>query len=536
MTAPKDRKNPYGLRRDQDHAEIFKLHEGVLRAITSAAYTESEPATAEAGIECKEWSGVHVAFDVPDGVTNTFPAFARVRPWRYYSTMLGNELLGVAQGRWIPGSIAYIPINLLALALAGYSRDHVWATRDCEKMFFQVVDLYNEEDEDIYPDWFVWQAYGYTEVDAPHDVVVSSPSSGSGGSGGGGTAATEATHDLVVKAKGPQIMTEAKAFDGGVLPNVVAEGDAARLAATLYGIPYSMLVNKDGSDSPIVLHDDAISAANGGTATLMQGMEAKDFDGAIFPSDVAEGDAVRPAASLMGVPYSMLVNEVGDKTPMVSQDDAITAGVGTIGLVTMLEARTALPTAVAQGDAARPIADLYGRQMGAAFELASQSDRTGEIRPLNNKYITGTEFHDTTIADNVSHYWPSEAGALMDSWKDWDAQLYVIGGLEGENSAKIDVYMEVSSGMEIGDTRYWDDASLSGYVVGSMTTPADEEQTIRELGETSLISSTGTTAASRVIDFDNLNIKYWRLRYIVTLFDPDDDNAEFHVTPRRKAL
>jgi hypothetical protein len=87
-----------------------------------------------------------------------------------------------------------------------------------------------------------------------------------------------------------------------------------------------------------------------------------------------------------------------------------------------------------------------------------------------------------------------------------------------------------------GVARYWDDGSLAGYVVGSATTPANGDQTIRQLGETSIISSVGDTLASRVIDWDNLNVKYWRLYWEVTLFAPATDNAEIHINPRRKAL
>jgi len=106
---------------------------------------------------------------------------------------------------------------------------------------------------------------------------------------------------------------ETKAFDGAVLPNVVdTEGDAARLALSLYGVTYIMPVSEDGSETPLVAHDTPISAANGGSSGFAGMGETKDFDGGAFPNVVdTEGDAARLALSLYGVQYVMLVNEDG---------------------------------------------------------------------------------------------------------------------------------------------------------------------------------------------------------------------------------
>ena len=60
----------------------------------------------------------------------------------------------------------------------------------------------------------------------------------------------DATQDSPISADGPQIMAEAKDFDGAALPNTVAEGDAVRPAVSLSGVGFAMLVSKDGSQSP----------------------------------------------------------------------------------------------------------------------------------------------------------------------------------------------------------------------------------------------------------------------------------------------
>jgi len=66
----------------------------------------------------------------------------------------------------------------------------------------------------------------------------------------GGGAALDATHDSAVIATGPQVMAEAKDFDGAAFSGPVAEGDATRPAASLSGVQYVMAVNKDGSGQP----------------------------------------------------------------------------------------------------------------------------------------------------------------------------------------------------------------------------------------------------------------------------------------------
>jgi len=64
-------------------------------------------------------------------------------------------------------------------------------------------------------------------------------------------------HGSTVIDHGIQPLYEAKDFDGSALPNAVTEGQAARPASTLSGIPFAFLVNEDGSKSPIATDDSA---------------------------------------------------------------------------------------------------------------------------------------------------------------------------------------------------------------------------------------------------------------------------------------
>jgi hypothetical protein len=56
----------------------------------------------------------------------------------------------------------------------------------------------------------------------------------------------DAIHADVVKAAGPQLMRESKTVDGSTLPNVVAEGQPVRSAATIWGGDLGVAVSPDG--------------------------------------------------------------------------------------------------------------------------------------------------------------------------------------------------------------------------------------------------------------------------------------------------
>jgi hypothetical protein len=157
-------------------------------------------------------------------------------------------------------------------------------------------------------------------------------------------------------------------------------------------------------------HDEAISGS-----PILIGVEAADFDGAALPNAVdAEGDAVRLKASLSGVQYYMPVNENGSATPLapegtaagegfqISLDDGTdsvfaqgdtTGNLRAVGSVAHdavdsgdpvkigFQAITALPTAVAGSDRVNSVADVYGRQMTAPYDLTNQADRITRENP-----------------------------------------------------------------------------------------------------------------------------------------------------------
>lgn len=107
-----------------------------------------------------------------------------------------------------------------------------------------------------------------------------------------------------------------------------------------------------------VAHDAALPASS---MMVITGCEAKDFDGAALPRAVStEGDAVRCAATLSGVPYVMLVSEDGSLTIYQVEDAAHVSGHAGIQMLTVRQ-DTAAALAGTDGDYQPPITDATGR-------------------------------------------------------------------------------------------------------------------------------------------------------------------------------
>lgn len=142
----------------------------------------------------------------------------------------------------------------------------------------------------------------------------------------GATWSPAAYHGYTLADAGPQVMGEAKTYDGSAMPNSVTEGTPVRWALSPYGINYNMPVIQDGSESAIITHDAIINAANGGRAVLLQGFEGRSVQAAA----VAEGDGTRAMANLYG--EQVLANYIwATQANRTEEDDPIdTRDVGDI--------------------------------------------------------------------------------------------------------------------------------------------------------------------------------------------------------------
>lgn len=126
------------------------------------------------------------------------------------------------------------------------------------------------------------------------------------------TPGEDTTHDSAAKTTGPQMIVEAKDFDGAALPNnVSAEGDGVRSAGSLYGVQYFMPTTEDGSATPVVAHDAVDS-----NATLGAGATAETALSGI--TLVSDGDRTRLYAGADGVlivrPHANLEDLVQERT------------------------------------------------------------------------------------------------------------------------------------------------------------------------------------------------------------------------------
>lgn len=183
-----------------------------------------------------------------------------------------------------------------------------------------------------------------------------------------------AAHDVAIAGNPLQMGAEAATFDGAALPHTVnAEGDVHYPKCSLTGVLFTMPVTQDGASTPIATHDTAIGIA-GGNVGFMGMMEAKEFDGLALPNVVTEADAVRPAASLYGVQYSMLVSEDGSKTVHAVDDSA---QVATPDIINVGGEYRAAATVYTDGDATILQTDINGNLKVTQINTEYTDDSAG---------------------------------------------------------------------------------------------------------------------------------------------------------------
>lgn len=318
-----------------------------------------------------------------------------------------------------------------------------------------------------------------------------------------------AAQDAAVTGNPVQISFESADFDGSALPNAVgAEGDIVRPKASLEGVPYVMLVNEDGGQTPTVAHDTAISAASGGSVGLMPVLEAKDFDGSALPNSVVEGNAIRQASTLNGVAFNFLVNEDGSKSPHATDDSAQVATPDFLNIGGEYRAATDTYT---DGDAVIDHYDINGHKLvrSKSYDPGTTADKSAEVSPLDQHYIEES-LVDTTNVAAAAQYYPASTGALVGNHKDFSFTGKFIEGA-GETITML------VQGMNDEDTASGDWITLYGYRDDLNSTTA------------SVVATNQTTTYSW--SFNDFNYKYYRV--VVT---PDSATNTAIVKLRKKAL
>ena len=502
MIKEESRKNPYGGSAPLAPASVTMLNAGFYLTPDTLPM-ETPTSSSMRGCPVHDWSSVHVTFYADpsdyDGL------YMEVIPWRWYpEAPEGYQESSSPKGRWIADRMVEIALD--PDMVTGTRGEHeCWDTRNASKMYWQITVVKNADgDVTDAPSWIRIQPYGYTKATSEKVLAVTS-----GGSGG------ESTPEAVFK----DVLA-----NGRILYSTETSSYAA---ARVNGTTISVL---DGATPLPITAVQIVAIAlklDDGTQTpwrIYRRGDDLDLDYDPVTGYIVVNDFTVAAADEINVyweDYPRALEVVGDANTTEYVDAA--GGLSA----------SSLPTAITSGRMSRILTDIYHRIILASHDFATQADSTTETMPLNDKCPTIELVDNEAVTDDYSaatEYFPSSDGGTMDSWKDLSFHIYIVGGIGAAAANRTGtVTLEVSSGMEVGGNRQWDDISLSGYV-------CDADSTINNLGETSLISSTGNVAASRVIDFDNLNIKYWRLAV-------DWDAAAVVGTPgslvmrvRRKAL
>jgi len=224
----------------------------------------------------------------------------------------------------------------------------------------------------------------------------------------------DAVHDSPVGADGAQIMMEAKDYDGDALPNAVQEGDAGRAAMTIAGVQYVMPVIENGSKTPIAGFSSVLSNANGGTAVIMAGTEAKTFDGAALPNAVSEGDAGNITTTEYGVQYVMPVSADGSKTLLLAEDAVHASGDLGTQVLSVYKA-TAAQLAGTDGDYAPLLTNATGHLHTADGFAPQAEDNTNGVIATQNKPLAVSTYAwavDKSAALEASSIAKASAGVV----------------------------------------------------------------------------------------------------------------------------
>jgi hypothetical protein len=203
------------------------------------------------------------------------------------------------------------------------------------------------------------------------------------------------------------------------------------------------------------------------------------------------------------------------------------AAAGTDGARILGLAKSSQKTAVATGDNTLLVANVYGEQVNAGYVWSTDSNRIEETDPVNEQPVVDSIVNLQAITDGTTTaYAPSVDGLEMFGFKDLSLQLYLLGGVgTGPVDRTVTVTFECSNDVEVpAGTRIWVDISNAGYDVGTASSVV-----------TSITHTGATSPVSKMIDFDNLNCKRFRVVYVYSGATAVT-NGEAVINARRKAL
>ena len=127
--------------------------------------------------------------------------------------------------------------------------------------------------------------------------------------------------------------------------------------------------------------------------------------------------------------------DAGTQTVTLADDDPAVASLGTVddwdavhdaavasdGPQVMWEAHSAQPAAVADGDAVRPAANVYGQPITAGYTWATNSNRGTETNPLDQRTVNTIPVDVTDYAETASphteYYYSANTGYRYNAWQ-----------------------------------------------------------------------------------------------------------------------
>lgn len=545
------RTSPFGGRDRLSPSQHMRLGNGL-----RCTGPTPEPQDETDGVPVIDWAAVHVIFYADKA--HYAGLRVRVRAWRWYDKQRDGQsgASGVEVGRWVFDCDTVIALDP-DLASLSRGADRIWQTRGAAKMYWQIVEVLNEDDlEPDSPPWIIVQPFGMARNDDPMAVALFdthcdgdplayccpdqaaifpsaiathwSPADGTATRTGATTLAL-AGFPFVVDSNNCQVLAVMVRRATGEVVQFVTGHDGVGLDAvanvvTITGggpapflatdTDYWVYLVQQDKGSPVAL--EGVEAThwtpNDGTATYLSGTT---LTLAGFPFVVDDANcrvlAVVVRQEIAGVAYTKTYID-GHNSVRITAN----AGVLSIG-----GAGTA-PFAVTDTDYY-----VYIKEQEKAYDLSADAHRTEEIAPLNDEYTQPAYWiYEPIVTASAPVAWayaPSVDGIIIDGYKDIAFQLYLLGGQTNAGVNRVlTVKFQGSNDADAGAGREWVDLGV-GYDLYSD-------------GTASTWVSTGLTALSTLVDFDNWMHKRIRVAYMWDDVPEADHPGAIVGTYRLKAL
>jgi len=190
--------------------------------------------------------------------------------------------------------------------------------------------------------------------------------------------------------------------------------------------------------------------------------ESANFDGAALPDSVgAEGDIIRPKASLNGVPYFMPVNEDGSKT-VISTDAS--AQVATPDILNIGGEYRAAETTYTDGNAFVLQGDVngYTKVRSKAYDSGTTADKAYEVSPISTHHVEEATTTASLAAGTTFYVYLD-----MDGYRNFGIQFLKTLGA-GTFVATVEATLR-DDGTAVGSITEWVDVSSDWFGAANWT-------------------------------------------------------------------